>query len=110
MRPYFHCPFGRAGSSPASGTVHNTTNGEKTMLKWKKVADGCYHGYKPGALNPIAVVEKPYWAHTLRKALWNVTIFGRGHITHQGCDCFAFRYAKRLANKVAFDLDIEIFD
>ena len=63
------------------------------MLKWKRVFDGCWHGFQGDNPNPAVIVEQ----NDFGRKLWTVEVPGRGKIVDEGYDCFSFVLAKRVA-------------
>lgn len=65
------------------------------MLKWKRICEGCWHGFHPGEVNPAAIVER----NDFGRYLWKVEIVGSGSLVDKGYDCFSFKLAKKLASQ-----------
>jgi len=63
------------------------------MLKWKRIYDGCWHGFVNNSVNPTIILEQSYSG----RKLWNIEHVGHGSVIDGGCDCFSFRNAKIIA-------------
>ncbi len=64
------------------------------QVKWKRVFDGCWHGFVGDKPNPSVILEQNHFG----RKLWTVEVPGRGRIVDGGSDCFSFRVAKRVAS------------
>jgi len=64
-------------------------------LRWRKVFDGCWHGFAEGNPNAVAEVEQfPYG-----RKLWSAEICGYGRLTWGSYGLFTFREAKALCER-----------
>jgi len=64
-------------------------------MKWKKVFNGCHHGYtQANPHNPTVIIEQNHFG----RKLWTVEI-NSVKIVDGGYDCFSFVLAKQIAIK-----------
>jgi len=63
-------------------------------MKWKKVFEGCYHGFD-GTPNPVVILER----NDFGRKYWGIELVGHGRITDKGSDCFILALAKQIAIK-----------
>lgn len=66
----------------------------RVKVKWKRVFDGCWHGFVGDNPNPRAIVDQNYFG----RKLWTVEVDGKKK-TDGSADCFSFRLAKDLVKR-----------
>lgn len=64
-------------------------------MTFKRVFEGCYHGFAKGNPNPVAVLER----HDFGRRLWAVDVAGYGRVITGMFDCFTLDLAMKLARK-----------
>lgn len=64
-------------------------------LRWRRIFEGCWHGFIGDSPNPTIILEKGH----LGRKLWNIEHVGHGSVTDGIHDYFSFNLAKKIARE-----------
>ncbi len=64
-------------------------------LHWRKIFDGCWHGFIGDDLNPTMIVEQ----NSYGRRLWTIEHNGHGRVVKGMYDCFSLKLAKQYAQE-----------
>ena len=62
---------------------------------FRKIFDGCYHGFVASSINPAVVIEQNYFG----RKLWSAECNGTQILDNSGNNCFTLSIAKHLSRK-----------